>query len=322
MTKNEIYSEIYRAYDKDKLEAEVSAKHRQAEIFKKIPRLGEIQKELDKSGISLAEMCIKGGNIQQNIENFRNKCNSLKAEKDYLLTSNGYSVDYLEPKYRCNICNDTGYVENKRCSCFNKRLIKKYYDMSNISNIIKEENFDHFNISLYSDDFKENGKSAKQNIIEIVTDVIARTDSIDSQPINMLFTGRSGLGKTYMCNCIAKAVMDKGLSVIYMSAYDLFDKMIKQRFNLSDEEDESYNLLKDCDLLVIDDLGTEGVNNNTITEFFKIINARYLDNKSTVVSTNMSPAEINNIYSERIVSRIIGNYKCYRFFGKDIRIFK
>lgn len=321
MTKNEIYSDIYRAYDKDRSEAEIAAQHRKKAMFQKFPRLGEIQRELDKSGIALAEIFVKGGDKNKNLAQFRENCRRLEAEKAEILKTNGYSVSYFEPEYKCSKCKDTGYTDKKRCECFRKRLIEKYYDMSNISKIIAEENFDNFNLDLYSDEYSENGKSAKQNIKEIVIDVISKLENINEHPVNILFTGHSGLGKTYMCNCIAKSVIDKGLSVIYMSAYSLFDKMIKQRFNIN-SNDESYALLKDCDLLVIDDLGTEGVNANTITEFFNIINTRYLDKKSTVISTNLSLTEINNVYSERIISRIMGNYKCYIFFGKDLRIFK
>ncbi len=321
MTKNEIYSDIYRAYDRDRSEAEISAQHRKKAMFKKFPRLEEIQKELDKSGIALAEIFIRGGDRNKNLAQFRENCSKLEAERADILKSNGYSENYFEPEYKCSKCKDTGYIDNKRCDCFKKRLIEKYYNMSNISKIITEENFDKFNLNLYSDEYFENGKSSRQNMKEIAIDVIVKLENMNEKPVNMLFTGNSGLGKTYMCNCIAKTVMDKGLSVIYMSAYSLFDKMIKQRFNLSDDA-ESYSLLEDCDLLVIDDLGTEGVNANTTTEFFNIINTRCLNRKSTVISSNLSLREISQIYSERIISRIIGNYNCYKFFGKDLRIFK
>lgn len=322
MTKSEIYSDIFRAYDRDKSEAEVAAQRRKKALCQKIPRLGEIQKELDGSGIALAQIFIKGKNKEESLALYREKCRKLEAERTQLLKSNGYPEDCFEPKYKCSKCRDTGYIDNIRCDCFKKRLINKYYDMSNISKIIAEENFDNFNINLYSDDYFENGKSSKQNMKEIVIDVISRLENINDQPVNMLFTGSSGLGKTYMCSCIAKSIMDKGMSVIYMSAYNLFDSMIKQRFHSDKYNDESYLLLKECDLLVIDDLGTEGVNSNTMTELFNIINTRYLDKKSTVISTNLSINEISSIYSERIMSRILGNYKCYRFFGKDLRMFK
>lgn len=321
MTKSEIYADIYRAYDRDKSDAEKAALQRRDYLYKKEPRLKEIQQEMDNTGIRLAEIFVSGGDKEKQLAKYREEVNKLKAEKNSILNRLGYASDYMEPHYKCKKCNDTGYIENKRCSCFKSRLIRVYYDMSNISAIVKEENFENFNINLYDDKTFEDGVSARDNIRSILLDVISKVDDIEKTPVNIVFTGRSGLGKTYMCNCIAKMVIDMGLSVIYMTAYELMESMIKHRFSNS-EDNDGYNLLKDCDMLIIDDLGTEGINAGTTAELFNIINARYLEGHSTIISTNMTLVDINSVYSERIASRILGNYKCYRFFGKDLRIFK
>lgn len=321
MIKSEIYADILRAYDRDKTEAETSALHRQNKLYNEIPRLAEIQKEINNTGMSIAEIFVNGGDREKGMQLFKEKCNMLNVEKNKILVDNGYASDYLEPKYKCIKCKDTGYINNKRCDCFKKKLIDVYYNMSNISKIIADENFDNFNINLYSENISEDGVSARDNIKKIFRDVMFDINDIENKPFNFLFTGRSGLGKTFMCNCISKYIMDKGSSVIYMSAYKLFDAMLKQRFN-KDNDSDSHSLLYDCDLLVIDDLGTEGVNSATTAEFFDIINSRLLDKKSTVISTNMSLLDINSTYSERLASRILGNYKCFRFFGEDLRIFK
>lgn len=320
MTKNEIYAEIQRSYDKDRNNAELSCEIRKKEVYGIIPRLAEIQEELGNSGTRLTEIFISGGNKAESILEYRKKCETLENEKKKLLADNGYSETYLDVKYKCSRCKDTGYIGDKRCGCFKRKLIDYYYNMSNISKVISKENFDNFNINLYSDTYvNESGVSSKENIRNILADVMDRISSIKTVPANFLFTGSSGTGKTYMSNCIAKYLMDRGVSVVYMSAYNLFDTMIKERFSFEGNTDK-IRLIEDCDMLVIDDLGTEGINNNTTTALFNILNTRALFGKSTIISTNFTVQDIYRNYSERIVSRIMGNYKVYKFFGEDLRI--
>lgn len=146
-------------------------------------------------------------------------------------------------------------------------------------------------------------------------------DNFENKPLNMLFYGHSGLGKSYMCNCIAKALIDKGYFVIYMSAYRLFTTMTNVRFNnATPDEKESVKLLQECDLLVIDDLGTEGVNSSTNAEFFDILNTRLRTDKSTLISANLDLTDINITYSERIFSRLVGSFKIFKFIGSDLRM--
>ncbi len=321
MNKSEIFKSIQREYDREKTDAEYAAEKRRIFVCKQIPRLYEIQREINNSGTTLAEIFLNDGDKIKSLADFREKCKRLNDEKTRLLVENGYSPDYMEPQYKCKKCSDTGYVDDKRCECFRKKLIKYYYNMSNIADMVSIENFDNFNLNMFSESIIENGISARKNIENIVKRVIEDISMIDNIPMNLVFYGQSGLGKTYMCNCIAKELMDKEMTVIYMSAYELFNTLIKERFAHNYAGDK-LSLLNSCDLLVIDDLGTEGTNHNTITEFFNILNARLLNKKSTIISTNMTPNELTGVYTERIVSRLIGNYKFYKFFGRDIRVFK
>lgn len=322
MTKKEVYAKIQRDYEKDRSNAEIACARRKQQIYVKIPRLAEIQSEISNTGTKLAEIFANGGDRQKNLIDFRNMSKALQDEQAEILKANNLPKDYLDVKYKCEKCKDTGYIDNNRCECFKNKLIQYYYDMSNISKIIRKENFDNFNIDIFSDTHKENGISTRENMMHITKDVIAKINDIENKPVNIIFCGTSGLGKSYLSNCVAKMLMDRGISVIYMSAYNICNTLVKQRFSRDESGKEAYDLLTDCDMLIIDDLGTEGVNNQTSAELFNLINNRFINNKSTLITTNYTVQDIYKVYSARIGSRIIGNYKCYKFFGEDLRLFK
>ena len=320
MLKNNVYSEIFEDYDRDKAFAEKSAEKLKQRLYEKVPRLNEIEKEISAKGVELFESVLHGGDAKK-IEDFKNSSNILRLERQTILKSMGMSEDTLEPQYKCKKCKDTGMIGTKKCTCFNKRLAEKYYQLSNLGDILKRENFDKFNYNIFSKTPVDNNTSPYDNIRRITTEVVFAIENIENAPLNMFFYGHSGLGKSYMCNCIAKALIDAGYFVIYMSAYKLFTTMTNVRFNnATTEEREAAKLLQECDLLVIDDLGTEGTNNSTNAEFFDILNTRLRANKSTLISANLDLGDLNRTYSERIVSRIIGNFKIFKFIGNDLRM--
>ncbi|MDO4301608.1 MAG: ATP-binding protein [Clostridia bacterium] len=320
MNKSEIYSEIFEEYSKEKREAEKSAEQLKDKLYNKIPRLREIENEISLKGVELFKSAVSGGDLQK-FEEFKNTCNKLKQERQNILKRLGMTENALEPQYKCKTCKDTGMVDNKKCKCFNKRIAEKYYQLSNIGTVLNKENFNNFNYNLFSKNILEDGLSPYENIKNISREALFSVENIDNAPLNMLFYGHSGLGKTFMCNCIAKALMDRGYFVIYMSAYKLFTTMTKVRFNNATEaEIENARLPEECDLLVIDDLGTEGVNSSTVPEFFDILNTRLRANKSILISTNLDLPDIGVIYSERVLSRILGNFKVFKFIGNDLRM--
>ena len=320
MEKSEIYSEIFEEYQRDKKAAEKNAEQLKYMIYKRIPRLKEIEDEIKAKGVELFKSAVSHGDMNK-FEDFKNCCNKLRQERQNILRSLGMDENSIEPRYKCKICKDTGMVDTKKCSCFNKRLAEKYYQLSNLGDILKKENFDNFNYELFSKDKGEDNISPYDNIKKISKEALFAIENIENEPLNMLFYGHSGLGKSYMCNCIAKELMDRGYFVIYMSAYKLFTTMTNIRFNNGTREDEdTAKLLESCDLLVIDDLGTEGVNSSTVPEFFDILNTRLRANKSMLISTNLDLSNLGVVYSERIFSRIIGNFKVFKFIGSDLRM--
>lgn len=320
MDKSEIYAEIFDDYARDKKDAETRAEEYKNKVYKKLPRLKEIDREIRMKGVELFKAAAGHGDVQV-FEDFKNLCNKLNFERKTILMKAGIDEKKLEPKYKCGICRDTGTDGTRRCKCFNKRLVAKYYQLSNLEDVLKRENFKNFKYDIFSKNKGKDGISPYDNMRRITAEVVLAIENIDNEPINMLFFGPSGLGKTYMCNCIAKELMDRGHFVIYMSAYELFNVMANVRYNNSTKaEKDIAGLIEMCDLLIIDDLGTEGVNNSTVPEFFNILNTRLREGKSTIISTNLEISELGTAYSERIFSRIMGYFRMFKFIGTDLRL--
>ena len=244
---------------------------------------------------------------------------------------------FFKPKYECEKCQDKGYIvySNKKsemCNCLKQKLINISYNKSNLSNL-KTENFDNFDINKFSnkvdlEKYKLN-ISPRENIKKIEgasKNFIKNFNNPETK--NLLFTGNTGLGKTYMTNCIANEILKSGKTVLYQTAPILLETIIDNKFNKNKTENTNnfYNQVLEADLLIIDDLGVEALNSIKISELFTIINSRImnLNNKitKTIISTNLSIEEIFKLYEERIGSRIAGFFDIYYFFGEDLRLKK
>lgn len=329
MKKSEIYSEIYRELERLRDSNIRKKEERINQIYTSIPRIAQIDKELYANSIAAARAALTGSDSKAELEALKKTVISLNNEKYKLLEQNGFDKSYLDDIFSCEKCKDKGFYKAKdgineiMCDCFKKRLVEKQYNMSSISRIIKLENFDTFNFNLFSREIDEkHNKSPYENMKYIVTQVKKSMEIMDKAPLNLYFYGSAGMGKTFLCNCIAKELMDKKISVLYTSAFNLFENLLKERFN-KDEDNVPKEFLEtylSVDLLIIDDLGTENINSITITEFFNILNTRISDNKSTVISSNLSPLNLMDIYSERVSSRIVGEFRIFEFFGYDVRM--
>lgn len=323
---NNIINEILREYEKKRDKALYEQKLRQNEVYSKIPRLKEIDKLISKTGLMISKAIINNPqDYNYKIEEIKNKLEELKREKAILLTENNIPLEYLDINYECNKCKDTGFLKDgSKCSCFKQALINRAYKMSNLEHILHKENFQTFDINIFSDKPFENEKITPrenmQNILSICEGFVFNFDEDNEE--NLLFYGTTGLGKTFMCNCIAKALLDKGKIVIYQTAFKILEIIEEYRFRRNSNKDEyklDYELLFDADLLIIDDLGTELVNTFTNTEIFNIVNSRLIKGNKTIISTNLSPMEISNTYTDRIFSRILSKFTPIRFFGPDLR---
>lgn len=325
-TKELQYKRLIREYDLKRAAKTQASLKRTAEVYAKVPQIEKIDKELSQTGINLVRQMLNKAKAGNTLDDFHKHSDDLLLTKKMLLVEAGFPPDYLEIHYDCPLCKDTGFVGNKACTCFKQGLINMAYEQSNLKNILALENFSSFNINYYSKE-KVDGQpySPYHNMSLIYQMCVGFIEKFDYEKGNLLFHGNTGLGKTFLCNCIAKELLDKGYTVLYLTApqlFKLFDESRFHREDLGEDSKDILNTLTTSDLLIIDDLGTESSNAPSLSEFFDVLNTRYLNQLSTIISTNLAPNEWNNYYSERIVSRIFGNYTSLKFYGKDIRLLK
>lgn len=346
---NAQYDAVMRVYEKRRIDNHHVEEERRRIAYETIPEL----KQLDKAVASLSVLALKrslsdsskqGGNppdvprpavsdvtpatLREHIEL---AAGGMKPEdrRRQLLKEHSFPEDYLDPVYTCRDCRDTGWIGNRHCRCFEREVVSLFYTQSGLSDVLRRENFDTFDINLYrSDLIDERTRKSSREIMTAALNTCRRfTEDFGngSQMDNLLISGAAGLGKTFLTHCIAKELIDKGRSVIYYSAGELFDSLARYRFGRDDDAEESPfddEYLTGSSLLIIDDLGTELTNSFVGSELFRILNTRINQRRGTVISTNLSPTEIGRIYSDRISSRIMESFTLIRAFGEDIRILK
>ncbi len=320
---NSQYDEIMREYDQRQLQDRRILDERRREVFQKIPQLKELESTVASRSVRQARLLLDGDTSA--LASLKKELADLSRQRDMLLTAGGYTLDYLDPVYECPDCKDTGYIDGQKCHCFKQAIINTVYAQSNIREILKRENFDHFSYSYYSDEdiSPTTGLSALATARHAVEECHRFIDAFDNKPQNLFFYGGTGVGKTFLTNCVAKELLDKGYSVIYFTAFQLFDILSKGVFEKDADAIAAHQNIFDCDLLVIDDLGTELSNAFTTSQLFLCVNERLLRHKSTIISTNLSFQQIADIYSERTFSRICGDYTMIKLFNQmDIRILK
>ncbi len=316
--------EILIEYDYLQTKADRTREERKLEVYEKIPRIKEIDETLSMTSIKILKAIqSKVTDGPKLIAELKENNEVLIIEKNYLLNQGGFGENYLEDVFECKICKDTGFVGNQRCKCFEQKIIKKLHADSQIENRTIKENFDTFTLDYYSGE-KINGTSPKEKMTIIHKSCLDFTQDFPNDFKNFLFHGNPGLGKTFMCNCVAYEIINKGYKVVYVMSNNLFGKLADLRFDKGDKakNSEFYNSVYNADLLIIDDLGSEFITDLSKAELFNLINARMIGEKSTIISTNLSISKINDIYSDRVSSRIIDSYVLCEFIGKDIRSVK
>ena len=329
---SEILSALLLEYDQKKRRAELDLENRKSELYVRFPRLQEIETELNNFAITTAKNILMG--TSKSLDGLNKKVTELKKEKEKILKENKIPNNFLEPKYDCLICKDTGYIQNENsasglCSCLKQKLLDIAYNKSNISNLDKE-NFDTFRPEVFSDKVEPEkykiNVSPRQYMLSIKSKCLDFIENFDNpETHNLLFTGNTGLGKTFMTNCIANELIKKGKNVLYQTAPVLLETVIDNKMSKykNSSQDDFYKNVLEADLLIIDDLGTECLNSMKLSELFTILNTRLLNlnNKvtKTIISTNLNIDNIFKNYEERIGSRIAGFYDIYHFFGEDLR---
>lgn len=331
---NSIIKNLLKEYEANRIKALQDADNKKSKLYEQYPELQEIDDELSKTSIKIAKSILINNNPSL-IENLKDNINILKNKKNNLLSSLKINKNYFLPNFKCSICNDTGFVSSETtssimCSCLEQKLFDISYNKSNVGNI-KNDNFKNFNLDFYSDEINEQlyktNISPKKNMETIFNIAISFVKNFENPEIkNLLFRGNTGLGKTFLSNCIANEVLNMGKTVLYQTAPVMLDMVLDYRFGKSVDNKNICDSLLNVDLLIIDDLGTEHMNSVKFAELFNIINSRLLNQNNkitkTIISTNLTMNKLFATYDERIVSRFIGNYNILPFFGEDIRLKK
>lgn len=311
---------ISRIIEKRRIENLKEQEKRKKEIYEKFPRIKVIDRTIASFGQQAAIKAQEGINVDE----FKEKLKELDREKEEILSENSYPKDYLKIHYHCEICKDTGFVNTKTCSCRKKLIVEKKYSQSNISRLVQRENFRTFNENLYSKNlYKDYPISPYENIKRIVNDAKIYANNFPNSYRNLYIFGDVGRGKTFLINSIAKEILDKNYSVLYLTATKLFSFMNDYLYAFSERKEElkeKYDLIFDSDLLIIDDLGSENDRNSNESNLFEIVNDRIINKKPMIFSSNYSEDELIEFYGDRIFSRIIGSSHVMEIFGEDLRL--
>lgn len=331
----DIHNIITREYEKMQKQAVDIAEQHKEELYSKIPRLLEIDEQINQLGIKYNRLILfsKGSTSELSLA-LTNDIEVLNNEKINLLKINGVDIEYLKPQYKCSKCSDTGYVSDvsrfKRCSCYKQQLISHLFANSNIT-LTGNECFENFNELLYPDDVNPDKYgiiiSPRENINNIKERCIEFTKNIDDpNQKNLFFSGRTGVGKTFLSFCIARELLNQSRTVLYLTAPMLFDTITEYKMKAFKEDnfnDDKYQSIFSVELLVIDDLGTETLSDARYAELLNILNARQTRDSvsacKTIISTNMGPKKLFELYSERVASRINGLFDRLLLAGRDIR---
>ena len=315
------YHAIMRIYNQRQFQDKYEQDQRREEVYQKVPQIRQIEDEISSQAVRCARKLLDGDTNAK--EELKQHIEDLREQKEVLLSAFGFPADYMEMHYACPECQDTGYVDGRKCRCFKKEEIRLLYSQSNIEEVLLRENFDSFSYEYYDDRvvIPEIQMTVADYMRQVHTWCKEYVENFEKKGGNLIFTGSTGVGKTFLTNCIAKALIDQYQSVIYLSSNDLFDVFSKNKFHYDTEEEmkDMYQYILDCDLLIIDDLGTELNNTFVSSQLFYCINERLLRKKSTIISTNLSMTMLRDTYSDRISSRIISQYSIIPLYGDDIR---
>ena len=312
---NSQYNTIMKTYEEKQLTARHALDKRLDFVNKTIPKYQEISNQISSLSVEHASRLLDGDTSA--MAELKETIAHLRDAKKQLLLNAGLPADYLELQYECSHCKDSGYIGNEKCHCFKQQIISLLYKQSNIQDMLSENNFASLSYDFYEGEDLLHFKNAVKTCKDFI-------DCFNSGYHNLFFYGTVGTGKSFLSGCVAKELMDSGHSVIYFSSTGLFEKLSQVSFDYhaKDELADLYEDLYSCDLLIIDDLGTELTTNFSSSQFFSCLNERILRKKSTIISTNLSLQELRDRYSDRIFSRITSNFKLCKITGPDIRMYK
>lgn len=309
----ENYARIKQEYDGKYLRAQEAARLRRAEIHAKLPEIAKIDAELAATGARIFEASLRGDKAALDAINAENS--ELNVKRGQLLIAAGYPADYTEIKYECPACGDTGVVDYRMCACMKEKLIMAGLESSGMQELIISQTFENFDLGYYSGE----ALARMKTILDIAKQYAQGFEAGKSG--NIIMMGNTGLGKTHISSAMGGVIIKKGNDVYYTGAVEMLSEFEDERFGYDRSEEKSAILDKyfTCDLLIIDDLGTELINQFSTSCLYNVINSRLIRKKSTIINTNFTRDELRKKYQDRITSRIFGEYTVLPFLGADIR---
>lgn len=326
-----LLNQVLHEYEIKRETAIRDAENRKKELIKINPRLAEIEKEISINSIKISKEILTTDNKSSLLSSLKKQNAKLIKEKNNFIKELTQKNNYLYPQFDCKLCKDTGYISKDGvstfCSCLKQRLYDLAYNKSNMGNL-ERENFSNFDLRIFSSSSNEekyNSNLSPRENIQIIREKAYSFIENFEDPLekNLVFTGNTGTGKTFLTNCIANEILKQGKTVLYQTAPVMFDELIAEKFNKTDSSFSVFENILNVDLLIIDDLGTEKISDTKITDLFTIINTRLLNQNhkitKTIISSNLTIDELFQTYTNRIGSRLAGNYRFLRFFGNDLR---
>jgi len=319
------HREIMQEYAALRDRKELERKERTATVYERIPEIESIDRKMSQMGMDIARWVLRNPkDAEKGLREIQETLSALQSERAHLLKAQGLPETYLDSEFQCELCKDRGYLpEGHPCRCLRQRVIRRAYSDSNLENLLRTQNFSKFNLNRFPDTpFDGYDLSPRRNMTRIGESSKKFIENFESASTrNLLLYGNTGLGKTFLCSCIAKALLDKGYTVLYQTSFRIAEAMSAYKFGNREDQDaaEPYHQIYDCDLLIVDDLGTELTNAFTTSELFNILNSRLMDGKKMIFSTNLSHSELLRTYGDRVFSRLLSQFELLEFYGTDLR---
>ncbi|HBP24261.1 MAG TPA: DNA replication protein DnaC [Oribacterium sp.] len=318
---NAQYNQIMHVYDVRRMRDAAELEARKKDAYEKLPALKTLEASVRTEAAKTLQLMREGR--KEELQHLKARIAEIGEEKRALLRAQGLPEDYLEPQYTCRDCKDTGFIHGEKCHCFKEMQMRFIYQQSHLDTIVRTQNFHYFDLQRFDDTIPVDGAGGRTNrqyMAEVRNMLYRWTQHFDAQHGNVILMGNPGTGKTFLINCVAKALMDSYHSVIYLTSTDLFESFSKAMRHMDAEQEETEEAIMNCDLLVIDDLGTEMNNSYTTSRLFYVLNQRMVLHKSVMISTNLNFRAMQDRYSDRIVSRIMAGYEIIPLYGVDQRL--
>lgn len=317
-----ITDKISAEYDNIRAQEALLRNERIAKYHAQFPELEQVRKEIASTGYNHAMELAKNPDKEEEIrKKLQQKLASLEAQKKEILTANNIPEDYDKIRFRCSICQDTGFAGNEKCRCYKAKLTKYSYEQSNLSMHMQGISFDNFNLKYFSDKPDKDGISPLQRIEKALAEAKNMSENFDEYKKSFLYFGGAGSGKTFLAGCIANSLINRGYSVLYVTAGKLFEMMENKKYNRPRElsEDDLISTAYTCDLLIVDDLGSEFPSKLKAAFAYDILNERLLAGKKLIINTNLDLDQLAQEYTQRFVSRLFEHFYAMKFTSTDIR---